>query len=283
MRSIRAPADGYQHHSACLGRGSPAQDVHESSSPTATNASSTPTDARACVASAGRGPSAGQSPPRGAAPSRPSGGRVRREVSPAPAPAASPCVSRDLLCPLERPPFDRLRRDPRRPERVAARRGREGRGRRTPLDHRQHEPPIERPAPSAAAPPGRRSGRAPPRLLEPARLDVGVEGRSGPVVGRDSRAASRPSRAASTGPGSPAQSSPAAASPTPRSPARSCRASPTGAPGPGARPGRPGRSTRGASLPPPARGPASTRQSPSMRTAAKCCFTVGTDPGWVRM
>ena len=26
-----------------------------------------------------------------------------------------------------------------------------------------------------------------------------------------------------------------------------------------------------------------TSQSPSMRIAAKCCFTVGTDPGWVRM
>ena len=26
-----------------------------------------------------------------------------------------------------------------------------------------------------------------------------------------------------------------------------------------------------------------TSQSPSMRIAAKCCFTVGADPGWVRM
>ena len=26
-----------------------------------------------------------------------------------------------------------------------------------------------------------------------------------------------------------------------------------------------------------------TSQSPSMRIAARCCFTVGTDPGWVRM
>ena len=52
-------------------------------------------------------------------------------------------------------------------------------------DHRQHEPPVERPVPSAAAPPGRRSGRAPPRLLEPARLDVGAEGSRGPVVGQD--------------------------------------------------------------------------------------------------
>ena len=83
----------------------------------------------------------------------------------------------------------------------------------------------------------------------PAALDVGVESDHRPVVGPGRRAASRPSRGASTSPGSPARSSPAAASPAPRSPARSCRASPRAAPGLGDRPACPCRSRRGVSSP----------------------------------
>ena len=73
---------------------------------------------------------------------------------------------------------------PRRPERVAARRGRQPRRRGPPLDHRQHEPPIER---AARHPPRRRVDGLEERrlrLLESRRLDVGVEGRRRPVVGR---------------------------------------------------------------------------------------------------
>ena len=44
--------------------------------------------------------------------------------------------------------------EPRRPERVTARRGRELPGRGAPLDHRQHDRPVDCPGPSAAAPPG---------------------------------------------------------------------------------------------------------------------------------
>ena len=63
-------------------------------------------------------------------------------------------------------------------------RGRQPRRRGSPLDHRQHEPPVERPA---RQPPRRRVHGLEERrlqLLEPARLDVGVEGRSRAVVGR---------------------------------------------------------------------------------------------------
>ena len=55
-------------------------------------------------------------------------------------------VPSDLLRVLQRPSVRQVRRDPRRPERVAARRGRQPRGRGAPLDHRQGDPPIERPA-----------------------------------------------------------------------------------------------------------------------------------------
>ena len=63
---------------------------------------------------------------------------------------------------------------PRRPERVAARGGRQ-----------QHEPPGERPA---RQPPPRRVHALEERrlrLLEPARLDVRGEGHGRPVVGQD--------------------------------------------------------------------------------------------------
>ena len=48
-------------------------------------------------------------------------------------------VPGDLLRVFERPPIRQIRRDPRRPERVAAGRGREIRRRSPPLDHRQGE------------------------------------------------------------------------------------------------------------------------------------------------
>ena len=92
-------------------------------------------------------------------------------------------VPGDLLRVFERPPVRQIRRDPRRPERVAAGRGREIRRRRPPLDHGQDETPRERPArqPSARrARPPRGSRRAP-------RPPDGGPGR---------RAACRPSRGA---------------------------------------------------------------------------------------
>ena len=52
---------------------------------------------------------------------------------------------------LERPPVRQIRRDPRRPKRVAAGRERQTRGRRAPLDHRQNETPRQRPARQSAA------------------------------------------------------------------------------------------------------------------------------------
>ena len=55
-------------------------------------------------------------------------------------------VPGDLLRVFERPPVRQRRRDPRRPERVAAGRWREIRRGRPPLDHRQDETPRERPA-----------------------------------------------------------------------------------------------------------------------------------------
>ena len=78
------------------------------------------------------------------------------------------------------------------PERVAARRGRQPRGRGAPLDHRQNEPPLERPARQPA--PRRVHGLEERRLrvLEPGRLDVGVEDRSRPGGGPGSRAAAHP-------------------------------------------------------------------------------------------
>ena len=70
-------------------------------------------------------------------------------------------VPGDLLRVFERPPIRQIRRDPRRPERVAAGRGREIRRRRPPLDHRQDET-RESARPVSRRPAGRRSGRAPP-------------------------------------------------------------------------------------------------------------------------
>ena len=154
-------------------------------------------------------------------------------------------------------PRRQVRRDPHRPERVAAGRGRELRGRGPTLDHRQDHPPLERPSRQPAL---RRVDALEDRrlrFLELGPVDVGVEGRASPVVGRHVVPLPPPSGEAAATPGSPARSSPAAASRAPRSPARSCRASPRGAPGPGARPASPCRSPRGASGPPPARGPAS--------------------------
>ena len=55
------------------------------------------------------------------------------------------------------PPIRQVRRDPRRSERVTARRGRQSRGPRTAVDHRQNEPSIECPARQPAPPRGRRS------------------------------------------------------------------------------------------------------------------------------
>ncbi len=55
-------------------------------------------------------------------------------------------VTGDLLRVLERPPVRQTRRDPRRPEGVAAGRGRQIRRRRPPLDHGQDEAPRQRPA-----------------------------------------------------------------------------------------------------------------------------------------
>ena len=107
-------------------------------------------------------------------------------------------VPSDLLCVFERPPIRQIRRDPRRPKRVAAGRGREIRRCRPPLDHRQDETPRERPArqPSPRrARPARGSRRAP-------RPPDGGPGR---------RAACRPSRGAGATPGAPTGSSLAAA------------------------------------------------------------------------
>ena len=161
-------------------------------------------------------------------------------------------VPRDLLRVLKRPPVLQVRRDPRRPERVAARRGREPRGRRASLDHRQGDPTLERPARQPAPRPVDRLEERHLRLLEPGRLDVGVEGCRGPVVDRD--VVPLPTLLVEP---QPAPAPLPEVVPTPRSPARSCRASPRAAPGPGGPPGRRCRSSRGASSPPPARGPAS--------------------------
>ena len=94
-------------------------------------------------------------------------------------------VRRDLLRVLKRPPGREVCRDPGRPERVAARRGREPCRRGSPFDHRQHQPPIERPARQPAPRRIHALEERHLRLLEPVRLDVGVESRSRPVVGRD--------------------------------------------------------------------------------------------------
>ena len=109
-------------------------------------------------------------------------------------------------------------------ERLAARRGRQPRGRGAPLDRRQHEPPIERSGP-----------RSPAR-----------------------RARVESSRGSSSSP--PARGTGVAPLVTTCFGPRTAAAGFTG------------------------RTWLTTSQSPSMRIrAARCCFTVGTDPGWVRM
>ena len=88
---------------------------------------------------------------------------------------------------LEGSSVRQVRRDPRRPERVAARRGRQPRSRGPPLDHREN----------GRAPPSAHRARPPRRRRRGPRLPGGAPGR---------RAACRPSRGASTTPGSPARS-----------------------------------------------------------------------------
>ena len=86
---------------------------------------------------------------------------------------------------LERPPVRQIRRDPRRPERVATGRGRQTRGRRPPLDHGQDETPGQRPA---RQPPTRRVDALEERhlrLVDPSCLEVVVERLDRPAVGRD--------------------------------------------------------------------------------------------------
>ena len=92
-------------------------------------------------------------------------------------------VRGDLLRVFERPPVRQIRRDPRRPERVAAGRGREIRRRRPPLDHRQDETPRERPARQPS-----------PRRARPARGSR--RGPRPPDGGPGRRDACRPSRGA---------------------------------------------------------------------------------------
>ena len=92
-------------------------------------------------------------------------------------------VPGDLLRVFERPPIRQIRRDPRRPERVAAGRGREIRRGRPPLDHGQDETPRERPA---RQPPPRRVDALEERRrrrVEPGPREVVVERRGRPMVG----------------------------------------------------------------------------------------------------
>ena len=123
-------------------------------------------------------------------------------------------VRGDPLRVCERPPIRQIRRDPRRPKRVAAGRGRQTRGRRPPLDHGQDETPRQRQA------------RQPP----PRRVDALEERRRRLVA---------PVVTTCFGP-------------------RTAAAGFTGIIW------------------------LTTSQSPSMRMAARCCLTVGADPGWPR-
>ena len=81
------------------------------------------------------------------------------------------------------PPVRQIRRDARRPERVAARRRRQTRRRRTALDHRQHHAPRQRPAAQAPRPVDALKQRR-LRLLDPAGGQIRVDGGLGPVMGR---------------------------------------------------------------------------------------------------
>ena len=119
-----------------------------------------------------------------------------------------------------------------------ARRRRQPRRRRTPLDHRQHDAARQRPTAQPARPVDALKQRG-LRFLEAGGGDVRLERLLGPVGAPARRAACRPSRAAAATPESPAGSSPDAASPPPRSPARSCTPSRSAAPGPEDRPSSP--------------------------------------------
>ena len=88
-----------------------------------------------------------------------------------------------LLRVLERPPVRQIRRDARRPERVAARRRRQTRRRRTTLDHRQHHAPRQRPAAQPPRPVDALKQRR-LRLLDPAGDQIRFDRRLGPVMGR---------------------------------------------------------------------------------------------------
>ena len=88
----------------------------------------------------------------------------------------------DPLGVLERPAVRQIRRDPGRPEGVAAGRGREIRGRRAPLDHGQDETPRQRPA---RQPPPRGVDALEERrlrLVEPGRLEVVLKRLGRPMV-----------------------------------------------------------------------------------------------------
>ena len=85
----------------------------------------------------------------------------------------------DLLGVLEGPTVRQIRRDPRRPERVAARRGREPRCGRPALDHGEHHPPRERPPGQPLPCPVHALKQRLPRLLAPASLKVRVDCGSG--------------------------------------------------------------------------------------------------------
>ena len=87
--------------------------------------------------------------------------------------------------PVRRPAGPVARADPRRPERVAARRRRQPGGRGAPLDHRQDDPTLQRPVRQPAPRPIHALEEYPLRLLDLGRLNVLVEGRRRPVVGRD--------------------------------------------------------------------------------------------------
>ena len=67
----------------------------------------------------------------------------------------------------------------------AARRGRKPRGRGAPLEHRQDDPPLECPARQPATRRVHALEERRLRLFEVGRLDVGVEGRGRPMMGRD--------------------------------------------------------------------------------------------------
>jgi len=92
--------------------------------------------------------------------------------------------ARDPLRMLQRPPVRQVRRDPRRPKRVAACRRRQPRRHRTPLDHRQHGPTPQRPT---AQPPRAVDAlkQRPPHVQNC--LNVQLPGLAGSHIGAPSR------------------------------------------------------------------------------------------------